>query len=34
LQQIITHRYPIADLQHAFEVFWGGNTGKVIVEHD
>jgi threonine dehydrogenase-like Zn-dependent dehydrogenase len=32
LQTIITHRYPVCDIQEAFEAFFGGNTGKVIIE--
>ena len=32
LRQIITHRFPVADIQHAFETFFAGETGKVIVE--
>lgn len=32
LRQIITHRYGVNDLQKAFEVFFGGNTGKVVIE--
>jgi threonine 3-dehydrogenase len=32
LVQIITHRFAVADLQQAFELFFEGNTGKVIVE--
>ena len=32
LGQIITHRYPIRDIREAFELFFGGETGKVIVE--
>ena len=32
LRQIITHRYPIERLQEAFEVFFSGETGKVVVE--
>jgi threonine 3-dehydrogenase len=30
LKQIITHRFPVAELQTAFVTFFGGNTGKVI----
>jgi threonine dehydrogenase-like Zn-dependent dehydrogenase len=33
LAQIITHRFAVGDIQHAFELFWGGNTGKVVIEH-
>lgn len=32
LRQIITHTFPVADIQQAFELFWSGQTGKVIVE--
>jgi len=32
LSQIITHRFPIQEIQAAFESFFSGNTGKVIVE--
>jgi threonine 3-dehydrogenase len=32
LGQIITHRYPVEDIREAFELFFGGETGKVIVE--
>lgn len=32
LTQIITHRFPVADVQRAFETFFSGETGKVIVE--
>ena len=32
LSQIITHRMPVAALQQAFEVFFAGNTGKVVIE--
>ncbi len=32
LAQIITHRYGIDELQHAFEVFFGRETGKVVIE--
>lgn len=32
LRQIITHRFGVAELQHAFEVFWQGETGKVVIE--
>ncbi len=32
LRQIITHRYPIERLQEAFEVFFRGATGKVVIE--
>ncbi|MBA3946083.1 MAG: alcohol dehydrogenase catalytic domain-containing protein [Herpetosiphonaceae bacterium] len=32
LQPLITHRYPLAQIQAAFELFFGGNTGKVVIE--
>src|SRR5688572_8360428 len=32
LTQLITHRFPIKDLQVAFELFFSGNSGKVVVE--
>jgi len=32
LRQIITHRFGVADIQHAFELFWQGETGKVVIE--
>jgi threonine 3-dehydrogenase len=32
LSQIITHRFGVGDIQHAFELFFGGETGKVIIE--
>jgi threonine dehydrogenase-like Zn-dependent dehydrogenase len=32
LKQIITHHFGVAELQHAFEVFFGGETGKVVIE--
>jgi len=32
LLQIITHRLPVSDIQFAFELFFEGNTGKVIIE--
>ncbi len=32
LGQIITHRFPAAEIQRAFEIFFAGETGKVIVE--
>jgi threonine dehydrogenase-like Zn-dependent dehydrogenase len=32
LGQIITHRYPVSDIQHAFELFFAGSTGKVVIE--
>jgi threonine 3-dehydrogenase len=30
--QVITHRFPVAEIAEAFETFLGGETGKVIVE--
>lgn len=32
LGQIITHRFSIMDIQDAFQTFFSGHTGKVIVE--
>ena len=32
LGQIITHRFALQDIQEAFEIFWRGETGKVLVE--
>ncbi len=32
LSQIITHRFPLADIQQAFELFFTGETGKVVIE--
>ena len=32
LAPIITHRYPVSEIQAAFETFFGGDTGKVIIE--
>lgn len=32
LSQIITHRFPVGDIQKAFELFWQGETGKVVIE--
>ncbi|MDQ2686574.1 MAG: alcohol dehydrogenase catalytic domain-containing protein, partial [Armatimonadota bacterium] len=32
LGQIITHRFGVGDIQQAFETFFGGQTGKVIIE--
>jgi len=29
---IITHRFGVDGIQHAFELFFEGNTGKVIIE--
>ena len=33
LGQIITHRFALQDLNEAFEIFFRGETGKVLVEH-
>lgn len=32
LNQIITHRFGLDEIQHAFDLFFGGQTGKVIIE--
>jgi len=32
LSHIITHRFPVADIQRAFELFIERNTGKVVIE--
>ena len=32
LMQIITHRLPVSEIQRAFELFFAGNTGKVVIE--
>lgn len=32
LDPIITHRFGVSDIQHAFELFFQGATGKVIIE--
>lgn len=32
LRQIITHRLPVSDIQAAFELFFQGETGKVVIE--
>lgn len=32
LGQIITHRMGVEGIQEAFELFWAGNTGKVVIE--
>jgi threonine dehydrogenase-like Zn-dependent dehydrogenase len=32
--RVITHRLPITELEHAFELFLAGETGKVIVEQE
>ena len=32
LDQIITHRLPLNEIQHGFEIFFAGDTGKVVIE--
>lgn len=32
LSQIITHRMGVDEIQQAFELFWKGDTGKVVIE--
>lgn len=32
MEQIITHRFGVDEIQHAFELFFTGETGKVIIE--
>ncbi len=32
LRQIITHRFPVDEIQPAFELFFRGATGKVVIE--
>jgi len=32
LGQIVTHRFSLEEIQAAFELFWSGQTGKVVVE--
>ena len=32
LLQIITHRLPVEEIQRAFELFFAGDTGKVVIE--
>ncbi|HEX4342558.1 MAG TPA: alcohol dehydrogenase catalytic domain-containing protein [Verrucomicrobiae bacterium] len=32
ISQIITHRYGLDEIQKAFDLFFGGETGKVIIE--
>lgn len=32
LNQIITHRFGVDEIQRSFELFFGGETGKVIIE--
>jgi len=32
LSQIITHRFGVGDIQRAFELFFAGSTGKVVIE--
>jgi threonine 3-dehydrogenase len=33
MNQIVTHSFGVKDIQHAFELFWAGQTGKVVIEH-
>ena len=33
LGQIITHRSALQDIREGFEIFFRGETGKVLVEH-
>ncbi|HLJ54867.1 MAG TPA: alcohol dehydrogenase catalytic domain-containing protein [Chthonomonadaceae bacterium] len=32
LGRIITHRFPVAEIQRAFDLFFQGDTGKVVIE--
>ena len=32
LTRIITHRLPVSDIQRGFELFFAGDTGKVVIE--
>ena len=32
LRQIITHRFGVGEIQSAFELFFRGETGKVVIE--
>lgn len=34
LCQIITHTYDVSEIQHAFELFLQGQTGKVVITHE
>lgn len=34
VSRVITHRVPVADIDHAFALFLAGETGKVVVEQD
>jgi threonine dehydrogenase-like Zn-dependent dehydrogenase len=34
ISKVITHRMPVAELDRAFELFFAGETGKVVVEQD
>jgi threonine 3-dehydrogenase len=34
LSRIITHRFPVEELQAAMELFFSGRTGKVVIEQD
>jgi threonine dehydrogenase-like Zn-dependent dehydrogenase len=31
LAQIVTHRFGLEDIQRAFELFYAGETGKVVI---
>lgn len=33
LNQIITHRFPVREISRAFDTFFSGESGKVLVEH-
>ena len=32
LSQIVTHRFGVDEIQRAFELFYAGETGKVVIE--
>jgi threonine 3-dehydrogenase len=32
LAQIVTHRFGVEDVRRAFELFYAGETGKVVIE--
>jgi threonine 3-dehydrogenase len=32
MRKIVTHRFPLSEIQHAYELFFAGNTGKVVIE--
>jgi threonine 3-dehydrogenase len=34
IEPIITHRYPLADYQEAFELMESGQSGKIILSWD